>query len=164
MPEIIQSAWWIVYYLSDEGPRYLLIKRHAKSGKIERVAPKGKLEQGESTESAALREIWEETGLPINHLIVKQKVWVTQLRSSDGYGTLNKDVTYFLVEYTGEPDSVKIIEGEWYIGIYMRASIKTVIELLYYPDMRELIRSAHMSLTKQDKKSQIKESFMKKLD
>jgi hypothetical protein len=59
---------------------------------------------------------------------------------------------------------VKIIEGEGYIGIYMRASIKTVIELLYYPDMRELIRDAHMSLTRQDKKSQIKDSFMKKLD
>ncbi len=164
MTEIIQSAWGIVYYISDDWPRYLLIKRHAKSGKIEWVAPKGKIQQWESTETAALREIWEETWLPINNLLLKQKVWTTQLRSADGHWTLNKDVTYFLVEYSGDPSSVQIFDGEWYLGVYMRASISTIIELLYYPDMRELIRTAHLSITKQDKRSQIKEDFLKKLD
>ena len=48
MKEIVQSAGWIVYYLDKEWePRYLLIKRHALSGKIEWVAPKGKIQNWE---------------------------------------------------------------------------------------------------------------------
>jgi len=41
MTDIVQSAGWIIYYLDNEWePRYLLIKRHALSWKIEWVAPK----------------------------------------------------------------------------------------------------------------------------
>jgi 8-oxo-dGTP pyrophosphatase MutT (NUDIX family) len=72
MGDIIQSAGGIVYYLASDGsPRYLLIKRHALSGKIEWVSPKGKLQGKESLEQAALREVSEETGLPINQLRLK---------------------------------------------------------------------------------------------
>lgn len=61
MTEIVQSAGGIVYYLTPDGePRYLLIKRHALSGKIEWVAPKGKIQIGEKVEEAALREVSEE--------------------------------------------------------------------------------------------------------
>ncbi|MDR0369998.1 MAG: NUDIX domain-containing protein [Candidatus Peribacteria bacterium] len=50
-----------MYYIAPDGePRYLLIKRHALSGKIERVAPKGKIQNGETEKEAALREIREE--------------------------------------------------------------------------------------------------------
>jgi 8-oxo-dGTP pyrophosphatase MutT (NUDIX family) len=38
-----------------------LIKRHALSGKIEWVSPKGKIQPGESIETTALREVSEET-------------------------------------------------------------------------------------------------------
>ncbi|MDR2189848.1 MAG: hypothetical protein LBP53_01295 [Candidatus Peribacteria bacterium] len=45
MLDIVQSAGGIIYYLDTDGePRYLLIKRHALSGRIERVAPKGKIQ------------------------------------------------------------------------------------------------------------------------
>jgi 8-oxo-dGTP pyrophosphatase MutT (NUDIX family) len=153
-----------VYYISDDGPKYLLIKRHALSGKIERVAPKGKVQKGEKADQTALREISEETGLPINKLVLKQEVGTTQLRSSEtGKGSLNKDVTYFRVEYTGDPSIVDIIDGEGYIGIYKRASIQDVLELVYYTDMRELIRDAHMMITKQDKRSKVKDAFLEKL-
>lgn len=75
MTEVVQSAGGIVYYLAPDGePRYLLIKRHALSGKIERVAPKGKIQAGEKIEEAALREVSEECGIPVDHLILKQKV------------------------------------------------------------------------------------------
>jgi ADP-ribose pyrophosphatase YjhB (NUDIX family) len=39
----------------------LLIKRHALSGKIEWVAPKGKVQIGETEKDAAIRELGEET-------------------------------------------------------------------------------------------------------
>ncbi|MDR0860706.1 MAG: NUDIX domain-containing protein [Candidatus Peribacteria bacterium] len=62
MPEIVQSAGGIIYYIASDGePRYLLIKRHALSGKIERVAPKGKIQRGETEKESAIREIGEET-------------------------------------------------------------------------------------------------------
>ena len=73
MAEIIQSAGGIVYYLDDtQEPHYLLIKRHALSGKIERVAPKGKIQANEPIEKTALREVSEETAIPINQLKLKQ--------------------------------------------------------------------------------------------
>ena len=59
---VIQSAGGIVYHLGADGqPRYLLIKRHAMSGKIEWVAPKGKMMPKETPEQAALREVSEES-------------------------------------------------------------------------------------------------------
>lgn len=163
MSDIIQSAWWIVYYISDEGPRYLLIKRHAMSGKIEWVAPKWKLQKGESSEVAALREISEETGIPINKMKLKEEVGKTHLRSTESGGGMNKDVTYYLVEYSGDPSIVKIIDSEWYLWFYKWANIREVVELLYYQDMRELIRDAHKLITKQDRTSKVKQKFMNKL-
>jgi 8-oxo-dGTP pyrophosphatase MutT (NUDIX family) len=51
-----------------------LIKRLAVSKRIERVAPKGKVQQGETMEKAAIREVSEETGIPINQLKLKQQL------------------------------------------------------------------------------------------
>jgi hypothetical protein len=58
---------------------------------------------------------------------------------------------------------VKIIDGEWYLGIYKWASIQDIIELVYYTDMREYMRKAHELITRQDKTSKVKDAFMKKL-
>ena len=101
MANIIQSAGGIVYYIAPDGaPRYLLMKRYAVSKRIERVAPKGKIEPGESIENAALREISEEAGIPINKMKLGVQLGITQLRSDESNkGQLNKDTTYFLVEY-----------------------------------------------------------------
>ena len=59
----------------------MLIKRLAVSKKIERVAPKGKVQAGETTQNAALREVSEEAGIPINQLKLKQQLGTTQLRN-----------------------------------------------------------------------------------
>ena len=66
MTKLVKSAWWIIYYYDETWePRFLVIKRHAVSGKVERVAPKWKLQDGENYERAALREVSEETWIPI---------------------------------------------------------------------------------------------------
>lgn len=166
MSKVIQSAGGIVYYIwSDGEPRYLLIKRHAISKKVERVAPKGKIQEGEAVETAALREVSEETGIPINKMTIKQKIGMTQLRSQESHkGQIDKDTTYFLVEYSGEPDFVHIDQVEGYIGIYKWATINEVLWLLYYQDIRELIRESYHIIKQWNKKDQIKKDFMKKLD
>lgn len=166
MVNIIQSAGWVVYYIADDGePRYLLIKRYAISKKIERVAPKWKIEWGESIEEAALREISEEAGIPINSMKLWTKLWVTELRSDESHKwQLNKDTTYFLVEYTGDPDLVSIEDGGWFTGVYMRATISQVINLIYYQDIRELFRKAYHLLQNRNHTNKVKQDFMQKLD
>lgn len=147
MAEIVQSAGGIIYYHEKDGsPRYLLIKRLALSWKIERVAPKGKIQAGETPEQAAVREVGEECGISASELTLEHKIGKTSLRSSETKkGHLDKDVTYFLMRFSGDPDSLKITDGEGYVGIYKWASIQEVLGLLYYGDIRELIRKAHLS-------------------
>ncbi len=165
MWEIIQSTGGIIYTIASDGePRYLLIKRHALSGKIERVAPKGKIQQGEEIGKAALREVSEETGIPINQMKLKQKLGTTQLRNTDNQkGHMDKDVTYFLIEYSWDPDCVKIEKAEWYIGVHKRSTINEVLGLIYYQDIRELIRTSYAMIKADKKISNIKQDFIKKL-
>ncbi len=165
MSPIIQSAWWIVYYIaSDWEPRYLLIKRHALSGKIERVAPKGKIQGNENIQKTALREVSEETGIPINQMRIKQQLGMTQLRNTERQkGQMDKDVTYFLMEYTGNPDFVKIEHAEGYIGIHKRCTLNEILALIYYQDIRELIRKSYSLIKDSQKNQNIKNDFMNKL-
>ena len=163
---IIQSAWWIVYYIAPDGePRYLLIKRHALSGKIERVAPKGKIQGNEDIQKAALREVSEETGIPINQMRIKQQIGTTQLRNIDNQkGQMNKDVTYFLIQHFGDKNTVNIENAEGYIGIHKRCTLNEVLALIYYQDIRELIRKSYALIKEEQKNQDIKQNFIKKLE
>ena len=165
MSDIVQSAWWIIYYLEkDWEPRYLLIKRHALSWKIEWVAPKGKIQIWEKVEEAALREVSEECWIPIKSLRLRQKIWITSLRSTETKkGRLDKDVTYFLMKYEGDPKDIKLIDWEGYIWIYKRANIQEVLRLLYYEDIRELIRKSYLNIREEKKHRSVQQDFLKKL-
>ncbi|MCX6823904.1 MAG: NUDIX domain-containing protein [candidate division SR1 bacterium] len=162
---IIQSAGGIVYYIASDGePRYLLIKRHALSGKIERVAPKGKIQGTEEVTKAALREVSEETGIPVNQMRIKNQLGTTQLRNTENQkGQMDKDVTYFLMEYAGNPDFVKIEHAEGYIGIHKRCTLNEVLALIYYQDIRELIRKSYSLIKDGQKNQNIKKDFIDKL-
>lgn len=166
MWDIIQSAWWIIYYLDsvDGEPRYLLIKRHALSGKIERVSPKGKIQWGELLEVAAIREVSEESGIPINQLKVKQLLWTTQIRNIDNKWPIDKDVTYFLMEFVGDPWVVSIDQVEGYVGIYKWSTLQEVLSLIYYQDIRELIRKSYIIIKQWQKNNDVKKKFLEQLD
>jgi len=165
MSEIIQSAWGIIYYLDpvDGEPRYLLIKRHALSGKIERVSPKWKIKWDESLEVAAIREVSEESGIPINQLKLKQLLWITQIRNIDNKWPIDKDVTYFLMEFVGDPNVVSIDQIEWYVGIYKWANLQEVLGLIYYQDIRELIRKSYLLIKQGQKDNDVKKKFLEQL-
>lgn len=157
----IQSAWGIVYYIDpvSKEPKFLLIKRHSLSKKIERVAPKGKIEQWEKPEQAAIREIGEEAGLRSEDMKIKQKLGMLslQLYNEDGKLGVDKDITYFLVQYVGNPDNVRVENGGGFIGSWKRATIQDVMGLVYYKDFRELFRrSVHLIGT-----IQISDNFIK---
>jgi len=164
MNDVIQSAGGIVYFLEkDNEPRYLIIKRLALSNKIERVAPKGKIQANEKIENTVLREVSEEAGIPINQMTLKQKVGITQLRNTGNIkGHMNKDVTYFLVEYAGNPADVQVEPVEGYIGVYKRATIQEVLALIYYKDIREIFRESYQINRHKKEKSDARKEFMDK--
>ena len=164
MAGVIQSAGGIIYYLDkQQEPHYLLIKRHALSGKIEWVAPKGKIQWDEPIEKTALREVSEETAIPINQLKLKQNLWVTQIRNLENKWPLDKDVTYFLMEFTWDPSVVSIDQIEGYVGIHKRATLQEVLGLIYYQDIRELIRRSYLLIKQNQKNTDVRKAFLDKL-
>jgi len=161
---IIQSTWGLIYYRDEDGPRFLLIKRRALSHKIERVAPKGKIQKWEKIEDAVLREISEEAGIPINQLKLRQKIWKTELRNTEKIRWyMNKDVTYFLVEYKWDPEDVHVELVEGYTWVYKWANIQDILNLVYYSNLRELFRVSYKFLQEQGRKNAIKEDFLNKI-
>lgn len=152
MVKKVQSAGGIVYYIDPETkiPHFLLIKRHALSKKIEWVTPKWKIQNGEKPEHAAVREISEEAGLILDKLVVKQVLDTLQLQLYNDAGRLwvDKDITYYLVQYMWSPSDVKILDSEWYIGVYKWAEIENVLGLVHYRDLRELFRTANSMIGK----------------
>lgn len=164
MAGVIQSAGGIIYYLDkQQEPHYLLIKRHALSGKIEWVAPKGKIQGDEPIEKTALREVSEETAIPINQLKLKQNLWVTQIRNLENKWPLDKDVTYFLMEFVGDPGVVSIDQIEWYVGVHKWATLQEVLGLIYYQDIRELIRKSYLLIKQNQKNTDVRKAFLDKL-
>ena len=111
-----------------------------------------------------MREVSEETGIPINQMKIKQKMGVTQLRNTENIkGQMDKDVTYFLIQYFGDPQMVRIENVEGYIGIYKWANLQEVLALIYYQDIREIIRKCHMLIQENQKNSTIKQHFIDQL-
>lgn len=165
MTKVIKSAWWIIYYYDQDWDiRFLLIKRHALSWKVERVAPKWKLQEWENNEKAALREVSEETWIPINLLSVVQNLWVAKiLWLEDKTWKFDKEVTYFLMKFAWDPDMVDIKPVEWYLWTYKWATISEVLNLIYYSDIRELFRRWYNSLQEKKKKNDVKQDFMNML-
>ena len=76
---------------------------------------------------------------------------------------MDKDVTYFLMEYTGNPDFVKIERAEGYIGIHKRCTLNEILALIYYQDIRELIRKSYAMIKDGQKNMDIKKDFMNRL-
>lgn len=72
---------------------------------------------------------------------------------------MDKDVTYFLMHFDGDPAAVRIQTGEGYLGIYKRATIDEVLGLIYYQNMRELFRQTYALI----KGLSVKEKFVQDL-
>jgi 8-oxo-dGTP pyrophosphatase MutT (NUDIX family) len=131
------------------------------SKRIEWIAPKGKIQEGETPEKAALREIEEETGLLKQNLQARQKLDTLslQLYMDDGNVGLNKDVTYFLIQYHGDPLAVNLQDGEGFVGQYVWTDIQRALNLITYRDLRELFRVAFQAIGQVSAKSSLIEKL-----
>lgn len=147
----IQSVGWIIYRIDKKTntPLFFLMKRQAMSKKIERIAPKGKIEWTETLEKTVLREIQEETWLLAQNMDIKKKLWTLsiQLLWNEGSKSYEKDITYFFIQYHGDASAITIQDAEWFTGQYTWAEIDRALNLITYKDLRELYRDAFLSLS-----------------
>lgn len=125
------SAGGVVFRRTPDGPEFALIKANGRWG-----FPKGTIEKDETPEVTALREISEETGLPIKRLrIVSQLPPVKYAFRWEG-ALVFKTVHNYLVELKGEaafkPQLSEIEEARWFTpGAARRAiSFKNLLETL----------------------------------
>lgn len=87
-----------------EPARVLVIKVKRESGKIEWLLPKGHVEDGEPLETAAVREIVEETGIPMECLSLHSELGgfeysFRELFPDGKWKTVRKNVSFFVYEY-----------------------------------------------------------------
>lgn len=120
MPRIFEKSSWGIVYRENVFWNFeiLLLERKNQKGKSIYVIPKWHIENEEKAKETALREISEETWLPIENLEVIKfitKINFTFVASyKEWHPTINKDVYLFLVKYTWteEPNVIPPDEEE----------------------------------------------------
>lgn len=146
MSIVLKSAGWIIYYFDkkDWTPKFFLVKRHALSGKIERVAPKWKIEKNEKDIDTVVREIKEEVWIYSQNIKVKSYLWsvLINLRNT-GKWSYDKKISYYLVEYFWDFSDIKIENVEWYLWYHKWATIQEISWLIYYENLRHIFMSAY---------------------
>ncbi|HLY33345.1 MAG TPA: NUDIX hydrolase [Jatrophihabitantaceae bacterium] len=129
------SAGGLVVDLDGEVPRGALIGRTDKLGRLLWSLPKGHIEDGETAEQAALREVEEETG--ISGEILAELGTIDFWFVADGR-RIHKTVTHYLMRATGGELSdadVEVTAVAW-------VPLPEIAAQLAYPDERGLVDTA----------------------
>lgn len=118
-----------------KGNKVLMLKK--KNGSW--VLPKGRVEQKETLEDAAVREVWEETGINAHILKKLGTIRYTYRDYFQNGEMVNKSVVWYLMEeVSGE---LKPLEKEGFIDCrYMDEN--RVDEVSRFKDEREMIHKA----------------------
>ncbi len=107
------SAGGVVYRQTTQGPEVALIKADGRWS-----LPKGGIEKGEKPEATALREIAEETGLPLNQLRLVRRLPDVSYAFGWHGTVVFKTVSNYLVELSGDgalaPQLSEIEDVRWF--------------------------------------------------
>ena len=126
------SAGGLVLDRSGAVTRGLLIARHDRRGRLIWSFPKGHIEEGETTEAAAIREVREETG--IDGRIVAPLGTIDFWFTTEA-NRVHKTVHHFLFEAEGgelSDDDIEVVEVAW-------VPLDEVESRLGYADERRLL-------------------------
>lgn len=139
MPTVEEiSAGGLVVDLALPRPAAAVIARVNRAGRVEWCLPKGHLEDGETPEEAAVREIAEETGI---HGRIVTALGVVDFWFSAEGRRVHKRVHHFLLEATGgeltvegDPDR-EAVDVAW-------VALDDLGRVLEFPNERKIARAA----------------------
>ncbi len=92
------SSGGVVYRRTDEGIEVVLASRRTRKGELAWGLAKGGIEDGESTEDAAIREVREETGFTAE---IEGSLGLTRYFYVWEETRIRKTVHFFLMRHTG---------------------------------------------------------------
>lgn len=138
-----KSAGAIIYRMKDGVPHYLLL--HYPSGHWEFA--KGHIEEGETPEQAAKREIEEETGIKNITLIPGFKEYSKYFfkKSYDLVGEAKKEAPWvfkLVVFYLAKTDSEDVKISHEHKG-FVWLSFEQSVKKLTFKNAKELLKKAH---------------------
>jgi len=119
----------------------LIGRRDQKDASGKRILwslPKGHIEEGESPEQAALREVQEETGI---ESVIEKSLGVIDFWFMAGGKRIHKTVHHYLFRESGgllAPQETEVDEVAWF-------PLAEIVERLAYPDEKKLIARANAS-------------------
>ncbi len=126
------SAGGVVLDLSADPPAVALIARHDRRSRLLWSLPKGHVEEGETPEQAALREVFEETGL-VGRIVAPLGVIDFWFVVEDK--RIHKTVHHYVIEAVGgelSDEDVEVEAVEW-------IPFHQVVRKLAYGDERRLV-------------------------
>jgi bis(5'-nucleosidyl)-tetraphosphatase len=130
------SAGIIVFRMKDEQAEFLLLHYPHDHWDL----PKGKIEKGESKESAALRELKEETGLTAQLIEGFEKKFDYVFKQE---GEFIKKTVYFFI---GNVSSGEVTLSEEHIG-FAWLSYDQALERLTFENAKEVLKEAKRFIT-----------------
>lgn len=130
------SAGGFVLDRSGQVPQAALIARHDRRGHLVWSLPKGHIEEGETAEEAAVREVLEETGI---HGSVIAPVGTIDFWFMGDNQRIHKTVHHFLLDARDTELSdadAEVVEVAW-------VPLDEVVARLRYADERRLVARVH---------------------
>ena len=136
--EYEKSCGAVVYTKKDNVVKYVLI--HSIKG--DWGFPKGHMENGESEEQTALREIYEEVDLKVNILSGFRRVVEYPLPDKEN---VMKQVVYFCAEYSDQ--DIKALESELTTAVLV--PYEEAMKLLSHENAKKILQEANDFLEKE---------------
>lgn len=129
------SAGGVVIDWTADGPNAALIARHDRRGRLIWSLPKGHIEEGESPEQAAVREVLEETGI---HGSIVERLGTIDFWFMADNCRIHKTVHHYLLtahDRELSDEDVEVVEVAW-------VPLAEVTDRLQYADERRLVERA----------------------
>ncbi len=128
---MVHSAGAVLYRQEAGARRYILVQEYNGDTGF----PKGHIEQGETEEQTALREIWEETG--VHATLVGPKRFQVEYTLHNGS---RKQVAYFIASCTEE------IRQTGEVRRALSLPYEQALARLTYPSYKAILEEAHRYL------------------